>query len=129
MRSFLIAIVSLYAGVVYARDLGQWSDPELSAWYSGLRQPDNPAVSCCGESDSYWADGVEVRGDKVFAIITDDRPDEPLRRKHVPIGTKIEVPPHKLKFDRGNPTGHTVIFLSTNGDGFAVLCYVQSSGT
>lgn len=110
-----------------ARDLGQWAntDPEVSAWYRNLRQPDNPAISCCGESDAYWADRVEIEGDKVIAIITDDRPDEPLRRPHVPVGTRIVVPPHKLKFDSGNPTGHVVIFLSRNLD---VLCYVQGSG-
>lgn len=111
-----------------ARDLGQWddADPMISAWYASLRQPDNPQISCCGEADAYWADKAEIEGDKVFAIITDDRPDEPLRRRNVPVGTRIEVPPHKLKWDAGNPTGHVVIFLSRNLD---VYCYVQGSGT
>jgi hypothetical protein len=111
-----------------ARDVGQWeaSDPAIRKWFQGLMQPDNPGVSCCGESDAYWADRVEVVGDKVFAIITDTRPDEPLKRPHVPPGTRIEIPPHKLKWDRGNPTGHTVIFLSPSGE---VYCFVQSSGT
>jgi hypothetical protein len=111
-----------------ARDLGQWenSDPRIKQWFETLMQPDNPGVRCCGESDAYYADKVEVVGGKVFAIITDTRPDAPLRRPHVPPGTRIQVPAHKYKFDRGNPTGHTVIFLSPSGE---VYCFVQSSGT
>lgn len=111
-----------------ARDLGQWgeADAEIGAWYQSLRQPDNPHISCCGEADAYYADKIEVVGDKVFAIITDDRPDEPSHRMHVPVGTKIEVPPWKLKWDQGNPVGHALIFLSRNLD---VYCFVQGSGT
>ncbi len=113
--------------IAQARDVGQWqdSDPALKHWFSTLMQPDNPAISCCGESDAYWADKVAVEGDKVFAIITDDRADEPLNRPHVPVGTRILVPPHKIKWDRGNPTGHVVIFLSRNLD---VYCYVNNGG-
>lgn len=111
----------------FSRDLGQWeaSDPTIRLWFETLRQPDNPTISCCGEADAYWADGVEVKDGKTFAIITDDRPDEPLKRPHVPLGTRVEVPPYKLKWDRGNPTGHTVIFL---GPSLHVYCYVQGSG-
>lgn len=112
---------------VNARDLGQWegSDPAIRLWFESLRQPDNPGISCCGEADAYWADKIEVEGDKVFATITDTRPDAPLRRPHVPPGTRIEIPPHKLKWDRGNPTGHTVIFLAPN---LHVYCFVQGTG-
>ena len=77
------------------------------------------------EADAYWADSYEVDGDKYVAIITDPRPDEPLRRKHVDIGTKIVVPNHKLKYDQSNPTGHGIIFLS-RGD--YVYCYVAPGG-
>ncbi len=111
----------------HARDSGQWDaeDPAIAQWYAGLRQPDNPHFSCCGEADAYWADEVVVEGDKVYAIITDDRDDAPLRRWHVPVGTKILIPPHKYKFDAGNPVGHTVIFLNKNRD---VYCFVQNGG-
>lgn len=128
MRAVIATILlALLTAPAAARDVGQWSesDPAISAWYSTLKQPDHPNISCCGEADAYWADKVEVEEGKVFAIITDDRPDEPLQRPHVPIGTRIEVPPHKLKFDAGNPTGHVVIFLSRNLD---VYCYVQNGG-
>lgn len=112
---------------VDARDSGQWdsADPAIAEWFATLRQPDNPNISCCGEADAYWADVVEVKGDRVIAVITDDRPDEPLHRPHVPIGTRIVVPPNKIKWDKGNPTGHIVIFLSPN---FDVYCFVQNGG-
>lgn len=110
-----------------ARDVGQWekSDPVTRSWYKGLMQPDNPHVSCCGVADAYWSDKVEVIDGKVFATITDTRDDKPLGRPHVPPGTRIEVPPHKLKWDRGNPTGHVVVFL---GAGLTVLCFVMNGG-
>jgi hypothetical protein len=112
---------------VEARDLGQWEagDPVVREWYQALMQPDNPAASCCGEADAYWADSFEVDGDKYVAIITDPRPDEPLRRKHIDIGTRIVVPNHKLKYDQSNPTGHGIIFLSR---GAYVYCYVTPGG-
>lgn len=112
---------------VNARDLGQFSnvDPAVKAWFETLKQPDNPNVSCCGEADAYWCDEVHVRDGKTFCNITDDRPDEPLKRPHVDIGTEIEIPPYKLKFDRGNPTGHSLVFLSSWQ---FVFCFVQGSG-
>lgn len=120
---FVLALVD----IVFARDLGQWenSDPTISQWYRSLMQPDNPAVPCCGEADAYWADSFEVDGDKYVAIITDTRPDEPLRRKHIDVGTKFVIPNHKLKYDQSNPTGHGIVFLSR--DDF-VYCYVAPGG-
>ena len=75
--------------------------------------------------DAYWADEVHVRDGKTYVKITDDRPDEPRGRPHVEIGTEIEVPNHKLKWDKSNPTGHGVVFLSRAG---YVYCFVQPGG-
>ena len=61
----------------------------------------------------------------LFAPITDDRPDEPRGRPHVAIGTEIEIPNNKLKWDKSNPTGHGIVFLSRGG---YVFCYVQPGG-
>jgi hypothetical protein len=77
------ALVTLFTGIaVSARDLGQWDAPnntELKRWYQDLKQPDNPAASCCGEADAYWADAFEATSDAEYvAIITDPRDDEPL---------------------------------------------------
>jgi hypothetical protein len=88
-------------------------------------QPDVPNASCCGEADAYWADEIHVRDGKSYATITDDRPDEPLGRPHLKNGTEIEIPNHKLKWDRSNPTGHGIVFLSRIG---YVFCYVQPGG-
>ena len=125
-----------------ARDLGQWemSTPEQRAWYQSLVQPDT-LVSCCGEGDSYWTDEVHVEGDKVLAVVTDDRDDVPLKRAHVPIGTRYLVPPNKVvdsTKQHGNPTGHALIFLgaitwNSQDDAFVasrrpVLCYIPGAG-
>ena len=46
-------------------------DPLHRQWFNGLRQPDNPTLSCCGKADAYWADSYEVNDDQCVAIITD----------------------------------------------------------
>ncbi len=127
MGALIVFFYSISFKPSYARDLGQWenSDPTIREWYRGLMQPDNPAASCCGEADAYWADEIHVRNGKTYATITDDRPDEPLGRPHVPNGTEIEIPNHKLKWDRANPTGHGVVFMSPGG---YVFCFVQPGG-
>lgn len=120
----LAALIAAMFGTVHARDLGQWSnsDPTIRHWYETLMQPDNPGISCCGEADAYWADSYEVSKDgEYIAIITDDRPDGPLQREHVVIGTRIVIPKNKLKYDQSNPTGHGIVFLSHGG---YVWCYL-----
>jgi hypothetical protein len=120
-------IFGCLVGAVNARNLGQWGavDPELRQWYEALMQPDVPNASCCGEADAYWADEVHVRDGKTYAIITDDRDDAPRNRPHVDIGTEIEIPTNKLKWDKSNPTDHGIVFLSRNR---YVFCYVQPGG-
>lgn len=125
VAAVIVTVITL--ATANARDVGQWeaADPIIRQWYKTLMQPDNPGISCCGEADAYWADQVEVKDGKVFAIITDTRPDAPLGRRHVPPGTRVEVPPHKMTWKYGNPTGHVIVFL---GAGNSVLCYVQGGG-
>lgn len=122
--AFLLLAMVTFAS---ARDLGQWenADPKIVEWYQSLMQPDNPAASCCSESDGYYADEVHVRDGKVFARITDDRPDEPRHRPHREIGEEFEIPPYKMNKD-ANPTGHRVIFLSRGG---YVYCFVDGGGS
>ena len=98
-RIVLGLVLGSMIGVGNARDLGQWDavDPAVREWYQALMQPDVPTASCCGEADAYWADEVHVRGGKTYAIITDDRPDEPRQRPHIDIGTEVEIPDNKLK--------------------------------
>lgn len=112
---------------VPARDLGQWqnSDPTIKEWYQTLMQPDVPSASCCGEADAYWCDDYYARAGKAYCKITDDRPDQERNRPHREIGTEFEIPQNKLKYDRSNPTGHGIIFLS-RGD--YVYCFVAPGG-
>lgn len=121
----VILFVSLH--FAHAHDSGQWGDSDAAVreWYQGLMQPDNPNASCCGEADAYWADDIHVRDGKTYATVTDDRDDAPRRRPHVDVGTEFEIPNHKLKWDRSNPTGHGVLFLSRQG---FVYCFVQPGG-
>ena len=123
----VLALVLMLSHRAHARDLGQWeaADPAVREWYQSLMQPDVPTASCCGEADAYWADEIHVRDGKTYAIITDDRPDEPRGRPHLEVGTEIEIPNHKLKWDKANPTGHGVVFLSRS---LYVFCYVQPGG-
>ena len=105
---------------VLARDNGQWegSPPHVRQWFRDLKQPDNPKQSCCGEADAYEADLFEVDNDHYVAIITNGK-------GVIPNGTKIPVPTHKLKWDKGNPTGHGIIFIGLRGQ---VYCYVVPGG-
>src|ERR1700730_1212721 len=120
-------LAAMFIGAAKSRDLGQWEngDPAVREWYRSLKQPDNPIVPCCGESDAYFADEIHVRDGKTYATITDDRDDAPLGRHHVPVGTEIFIPDHKLKWSDGNPTGHAIVFLNVNNEAY---CYVQGSG-
>lgn len=128
MKNLIVALAALFfLTPAFSTDYGQWenTDHAIRQWYQSLMQPDNPAASCCGEADAYWADSYEVDGDKYVAIITDERPDEPLKRRHIDIGTRIVIPNYKLKYDQSNPTGHGIVFLS-RGD--YVFCYVIPGG-
>lgn len=122
----VIALVAIVPRA-FGRDVGQWGDVDqnLRQWYEALMQPDIPTASCCGEADAYFCDDHRVSAGKAVCTITDDRPDEPRGRPHIDIGTVIEIPPNKLKWDKGNPTGRGVIFLSRNR---YVFCYVQPEG-
>lgn len=124
MSRLIIAagLLAFSVGVAHSHD---HDHPELDAWYSTLMQPDNPMVSCCGEADGYYCDTWYVRKGQTYCRITDDRDDEPLKRPHVEVGTEIAIPDYKLKWDKQNPTGHAVVFLSRMQ---YVYCFVQNGG-
>ena len=122
-----LAVIVLAVSKAPARDVGQWAnvDPAQRQWFNGLMQPDNPDLSCCGEADAYWADSYEVNGNQYVAIVTDTRDDAPLHRPHVENGTRLTVPTTKIKWDKGNPTGHGIIFIGVGG---YVYCYLPPGG-
>ena len=122
-----VAIALAVLNPAHSRDRGQWNggDAALRDWHQALMRPDAPASSCCGEADAYFCDDYRMEGGRSVCTITDDRPDGPRGRPHVDVGTVIEIPSHKLKWDRGNPTGHGVIFMNWQR---VVFCYVQPGG-
>jgi hypothetical protein len=118
----LIAVVLFLAAyaISHARPGPQWAgEPaNIREWFQELRQPDNPYMSCCGEADAFEADTFEIDGDHYVAVITDGK-------GVLPAGTRINVPNQKIKWDRGNPTGHGIIFIGNQGQ---VYCYVAPGG-
>lgn len=127
----MVCLILLGIQGVFARDLGQWEghDAATREWFKHLMRPDFPDQPCCGEADGYWCEDIHIRDGKTYCSITDDRPDEPLLRPHIDVGTVIEIPNEKLKWSDGNPTGHSIVFLG-GGSGYAkyVFCFVQGSG-
>jgi hypothetical protein len=125
MRASVVAAAGLllfaWAPHLLARGtINRWpeADPAVSAWYKTLTQPDHPELSCCGEADAFEADTFEPEGDHYVAIITNGK-------GVLPDGTRIPVPNTKMKSDRGNPTGHGIIFIGVSGE---VYCYLTPSG-
>jgi hypothetical protein len=114
------AVSVLHCDAANARDNGQWgeSPAPVRQWFQSLMQPDNPYLSCCGEADAFEADTFEIDGDHYVAIITDGK-------GVLQSGTRIAVPNQKMKWDRGNPTGHGIVFIGTRGE---VYCYVAPGG-
>ena len=114
------ALLLLFTLPAIARNLGQWDNQPIAVrqWFQGLMQPDNPYVSCCGEADAFEADTFEVVGDQYVAVITNGK-------GVIPDGARIPIPNQKLKWDRGNPTGHGIIFIGSGGE---VYCYVTPGG-
>jgi hypothetical protein len=114
--AFLLAVAQ-----VFARPGPQWAgEPEsIRQWFQSLMQPDNPSMSCCGEADAYEADNFEedASGNYV-AIITDGK-------GVIPNGTHITIPDAKIKWDKGNPTGHGFVFIGSQGQ---IYCYVTPGG-
>ncbi len=106
-----------------------YQGPDEGEWYKSLFIPDADGLhSCCGEADAYYADKTDIGPNgELVAIITDERPDKRsaggtfINRRPVQIGTRITVPPSKIrKVPSYNPTGHTIIFLSST---LSVYCY------
>jgi hypothetical protein len=121
---FLVAAIVLVVTVsaVLAHD---HENPKNDWWYDTLMMPDNPSVRCCGKDDEYRCEAF-VRNGETWCRVIDDRviPNRP----PVAIGTEILIPPHKYKFDQGNPTGHTVVFGRPGNGDFLVYCFVQGTG-
>ena len=115
-------IATLPPSVHLIRDDPEWENnpPHIRKWFQSLMQPDFPQASCCGEADAYEADLFERDGNNWVAIITGQSPGV-ANKPHIPEGTRASVPNSKVKWDRGDPTGHGIIFIGSRGE---VYCYV-----
>jgi hypothetical protein len=130
LRALWAVIVLVVVLAVGSVALATWAfahdhaRPEFDWWYETLMMPDNPSVRCCGKDDEYRCDAF-VRNGETWCRVTDDRvvPNRPV----VAVGTEILIPPHKYKFDQGNPTGHTLVFGRPSGGDFYVYCFVQGT--
>jgi hypothetical protein len=116
----MAAFLAIFATQAGARDNGQWgnSPTNVREWFQSLMQPDNPYMSCCGEADAFEADNFDREGDHYVAIITDGK-------GIIPNGARIAVPNAKMKWDKGNPTEHGIVFIGNQGQ---VYCYVTPGG-
>jgi len=121
-RSIIEPMTSLPPGMHFIRHDPEWDNhpPHVRKWFQSLMQPDQPQMSCCGEADAYEADLFERDGSNWVAIITGQGPGV-VNKPRIPEGTRISVPNSKMKWDRGNPTGHGIIFIGSRGE---VYCYV-----
>jgi hypothetical protein len=119
---FGLILLMTFAWIAFAqaRSGPQWAGAPVAVreWFNSLMQPDNPYVSCCGEADAFEADTFAIDGDHYVAVITDGK-------GVIPPGTRIPVPNAKMKWDKGNPTGHGIIFIGSEGQ---VYCYVAPGG-
>jgi hypothetical protein len=125
---FIIILLALHILTATVKPVHAHDDEhhEFDAWYQSLTQPDHPGVSCCGVADAYGCDDIFTRDGKNYCRITDDRLLN--RRPPLPLGTEIEIPDNKMmqwKATNGNPTGHSIVFLSSGG---AVYCFVLGGG-
>src|SRR5574340_373033 len=136
---WMVVVVAfvLLVSIVRAEDI--YAAPDLEAWYASLMQPDNSSVSCCGWGDAYYADKTDtcnpgeggMDGCALVAIITDERPDtrtlpdgRVLHRAHIAVGTRIPVPPSKVrKHPVPNPTDHNIIFARVYEGWTNVYCW------
>ncbi|HEY5930620.1 MAG TPA: hypothetical protein VIU02_09945 [Burkholderiales bacterium] len=97
-------------------------DTPFADWMKTLRQPDFPLKSCCGPGDQYFVREYwpsQTSGIAFAATVPgeDGRPD-----------LQVDIPQQKVIWDRVNPTGRGVVFISESEWGRAVLCFVPGAG-
>jgi hypothetical protein len=117
---YILALL-LLTSTAMARDTGQWGDQPITTrqWFQSLMQPDQPYMSCCGEADAFESDTFTQNSDGQYvAVITDGK-------GVIPNGTHVVIPDAKIKWDKGNPTGHGIVFIGSSGQ---VFCYVTPGG-
>lgn len=135
----VMIVVAMWATLAWGQT--RYASPDLSEYFASLKQPDNPSVSCCGWGDAYEAEKTDQCGAgdgpncALVAIITDTRPDtrklangEVINRPHIPVGTRIAIPPNKLRKPAiFNPTDANIVFVAVREGGNLVYCWEPAS--
>jgi hypothetical protein len=101
---------------------GHDSGTAFAEWMMSLHQPDFPLSSCCGPADQYFVRVYEP-SDKdgiAFGAVVIDGQGKP--------DFAVEIPREKVIWDRVNPTGRGVIFISDSEFGRNVICFVPAVG-
>ncbi len=99
---------------------GHDSETPFADWMASLKQPDDPRVSCCGPADQYyvkeyWASQKEGMAFAAIVLGRDGQAD-----------FAIDIPEKKVIWDRVNPTGRGVVFISQTSP--VVFCFVPGMG-
>ncbi len=121
MRGAAAALIALaWLVVCILAAAAHEADAPFADWFMSLRQPDNPLASCCGPADQFYVDEYRPSEQDPGGFVA------------VVAGEPIEVPAAKVIWDRVNPTGRGVIFLSrreawSGGERF-VFCFVPGAG-
>jgi len=92
------------------------ADDPFAEWMGSLMRPDF-AGPCCGPADQYYPDSYMENADGSFEAMVG--------------AADVHVPAVKVIWDRVNPTGRGVLFVSrdpaVSREGF-VFCFVPASG-
>ena len=118
-----IGVLVLIAAIVHAR-ADDARNPAWSEWFRSLSRFEAAAqgyISCCGDGDAVFADDWRVEGREIVATITDNR-----GHAWAPVGTIVRVPGHMEIADKGNQTGHVVLFLRPYN--LTPICIVTGGG-
>ena len=112
---FAVALtLALIAGIAWGHDSGT----RFADWMKTLMQPDFPLSSCCGPADQFFVReyGPSDKDGIAFAAVVIDGHGKP------------DFPRGKVIWDRVNPTGRGVIFISDSEFGRNVICFVPAVG-
>ncbi|MDB5502107.1 MAG: hypothetical protein JWR89_2009 [Tardiphaga sp.] len=94
----------------HAVDRGQFDDvpDDIKAWFKAVISPSG--VPCCDISDGHRTD-YETRDGAYWVPIE---------------GAWMQVPPHAVIRDRGNPVGEAVVWYVHHRGGIVISCFVPA---
>jgi len=115
----LIAVLLLIwaAAVAWSQDGG----PHLRDWWRSVIRMDG--VNCCAEYDAVWADWIGTHEGKYVVQVTGGGPWE---HAWAPIGRVYVLDQSFVVWNRGNPLGRPIIFLSPST--LEPICFVPAGG-